>query len=295
MALPGVDPAPLDASIEVRLRLRSGEELRGPLADLSEASTRRLPDGGVVANVGSLGKLEISADGALIDIFPSADCGPGLVQHLIFEHALPRRFALLGHTALHANAVSIDGGIVGLLGPSGSGKSTLSGALASAGGRWVADDFLLLEIGDERTVAIPTVVGTQLRADSASALGLVHETAEMITGKHRKRRWTVCGVSEPEQVRSLFSLDRREDTDGPVTCTPMMGRSAMVLLAERWFLSPTEAVSPTTFLQRSSDLLRSTPLYQLSYPGSLARLGEVVETMRAVASCGLVSSGTEGG
>jgi hypothetical protein len=77
---------------------------------------------------------------------------PEFVAHYIVVNirALLRR---LGYVQLHGAAATIDGRTVVLLGDKGAGKSTLSLAIGRAGGTVLADDQLVLHVGDAVTIS----------------------------------------------------------------------------------------------------------------------------------------------
>jgi hypothetical protein len=96
----------------------------------------------------------LAADGSELTCATDGDreCG---WQRILDELALPCTSLLLGHEALHAGAVALNGGAVALLAPSGGGKSTLVSALLDAGGALLSDDVLVLRRTDDGIVAEP--------------------------------------------------------------------------------------------------------------------------------------------
>ena len=271
--LPGMAVAPHAEAFDV------GVHIAPPISFSDNGvsgSTTIEADGTCVVELWPMARIETNLHRRSIVVHPYAGTTDSLLRHAVVDHALPRWFALLGRPAFHATAVAVDGRAIAFMGASGRGKSTLAGSLVGQGGEWVADDLLLLDVNDVRTIAIPTVVSTRLLADSAAALGLDHDNAELITNNASKRRWTVSGSSDPVQLSYIFVLDRRADTQGPVVTTVLNARQAITELALHWFLSGTEAVAPLKFLMTSDRLLRTTRMLYLSYPNSYDRLGDTV-------------------
>ena len=202
------------------------------------------------------------------------------LRHVVVDLALPRWFAAHGRPALHATAVEIDGGVAAFLGASGQGKSTLSGAMVANGATWVADDLLLLDLDGPQVVAVPTVVSTRLRADSAKALGIDPNDGEVILSRNAKRRWDVQTVAPAAPVACMFVVDRRLEADGPIAITPLSSGDALKELADHWLLTGTGVISPLNFFAAATVLLRSTRIVRLSYPSSFDALPGVVASVR---------------
>jgi hypothetical protein len=125
--------------------------------------------------------LATASNGALTAVAPIVGeaffCLPSAAVVPPGERAAPLREALQllasprGRWMTHAGAVGRGGRGVLLVGRSGSGKSTLALACALAGMEFVADDYLLLEIGPP-PVAHAMQSTAKLTADSAARLGL---------------------------------------------------------------------------------------------------------------------------
>ncbi len=276
--LPGLRPASIDATVDAVIRC----DIPRFMDDcVRVGATTRLPDGTLVIDLPPVARVAINVAQATIGITPFPGIGRNFVRHVIVDVALPRYFALLGHPAVHATAVRIHEGTVAFLAGSGRGKSTLSGALVAQGGTWVADDFLLLEVGPHQTTVTPTAVSTRLLADSAQALGIDPADGEVIGPDAPKRRWSVEGTPDPVRLTCIIVLDRRAGPDGPITCEPLDARDAMAELAGQWFLSEAGSVSPSTFLSTIGRLLHTTPMLRLSYPSSFDRLAETIAVIRS--------------
>jgi hypothetical protein len=96
----------------------------------------------------------LSADGSELACAADGERGRGW-ERMLVELALPCASLLLGHEALHAAGVALDGGVVALLAPSGGGKSTLAAALLDAGGALLSDDVCVLRRTPAAVLAEP--------------------------------------------------------------------------------------------------------------------------------------------
>ena len=262
---------------DVTVRLRS----TCVLDDCTELGRVQVsPDGTIVMDMPPVARFRLSTARAEIVLEPLPAANVSALRHVVVDLALPRWFAARGRPALHATAVELDGGVAAFLGASGQGKSTLSGAMVASGATWVADDLLLLDLDGPQVVAVPTVVSTRLRADSAMALGIDPNDGEVILSPNAKRRWDVQTFAPAAPVACMFVVDRRLETDGPVTITPLSSGDALKELADHWLLTGTGVISPLNFFASATVLLRSTRIVRLSFPSSFEALPGVVAAVR---------------
>src|SRR5262249_58014027 len=103
---------------------------------------------------------------------PHAGVGAASVAEAYRWPALPFVLHALGREVLHASAVVTDRGVVAFCGASGCGKSTTAYALARAGFPHWADDLVVLDIGDDHVVALPSPFQVRLRPRAAALFGL---------------------------------------------------------------------------------------------------------------------------
>lgn len=101
--------------------------------------------------------------------------GPEASNVAVRADLLGRVIAVAAHAdgalALHASAVSMGGAAVAFLGLKHAGKSTLALALVRRGARLVADDTLVVRLGDGHSATVvPGVQRVRLWGDSARAL-----------------------------------------------------------------------------------------------------------------------------
>jgi hypothetical protein len=134
-------------------------------------------------------------------------------QRLLVAQALPFAAVLQGLEPLHASAVALEGGAVAIAGPSGSGKTSLALDLCRRGARFLTDDVLSLEPGEEPIVHPGTpVVGVERgEAQRLRAAGI--GGGETLAGDEREAVERIAPVAEPAPLRAVFLLERR--LDGP--------------------------------------------------------------------------------
>ena len=275
--LPGLVRAGEGDTPDVTVRLRS----RCVLDDCAELGRIQVsPDGTIVMDMPPVARFRLSTARAEIVVEPLPAANASALRHVVVDLALPRWFAARGRPALHATAVVLDGGVAAFLGASGQGKSTVSGAMVASGAKWLADDLLLLDLDGPQVLAIPTVVSTRLRADSAKALGFDPNDGEVILSRNAKRRWDVQSSAPAVPVACMFVVDRRPEADGPVTITPLSSGDALKELADHWLLTGTGVISPLNFFAAATVLLRSTRIVRLSFPSSFDALPGVVASVR---------------
>ena len=288
--LPGLVTAPDGSTPDVIVRLHEVHSLD----DCTELGRLVVsPDGTLVMDMPPVARFHVSTARAeiVVEALPGATLSA--LRHVVVDLALPRWFAAAGRPALHATAVEFDGQVAAFLGDSGQGKSTLSGALVAGGATWVADDLLLLDVDGPEILAIPTVVSTRLRADSAEALGVDPDDGEVILYRNSKRRWDVATPASASPVSCMFFYDRRPDADGPITITPLTNGQALQAMAEHWLLTCDGVITPLNFFATTTRLLRSTRVARLSVPSSFDALPEVVAAVRHHVRCS--SAHHEGG
>lgn len=275
--LPGLVRAADGNAPDVTVRLRKVHSL-DDCTDLGRLLVS--PDGTLVMDMPPVARFHVSTARAEIVVEALPGANPSALRHVVVDLALPRWFAAAGRPALHATAVELDGRVAAFLGDSGQGKSTLSGALVASGATWVADDLLLLDVDGPEILAIPTVVSTRLRADSAEALGVDPNDGEVILYRNSKRRWDVERRAKASPVSCMFFYERRTDDDGPITITPLNNGDAIKAMAEHWLLTSDGVVAPLNFFGTTTRLLRSTLVARLSVPSSFDALPAVVAAVR---------------
>jgi hypothetical protein len=124
-------------------------------------------------------------------------------------------FAVLCHQRgllpLHASAVSCGGGVIAFLGHSGQGKSLLAANLARRGFSVVADDICLVDArGEGPAMVIPVAPWLKLWRASLDQLGMPAQGLDPVFSEDDKYRFPVDQALEPQPIRKLIFLERRE-------------------------------------------------------------------------------------
>jgi hypothetical protein len=132
-------------------------------------------------------------------------------QRLLIAQALPFAAVLQGLEVLHASAVAVDGEAVAFAGPSGSGKTSLALDLCRRGGRFLSDDVLALESGEELVVhpGAPAAGVDRAEAQRLRAVGV--SGGETLAEDERETVERIRLSAEPAPLRAVFLLERRRD------------------------------------------------------------------------------------
>lgn len=188
----------------------------------------------------------------------------------LFETAvLPFVLQTRGYEALHASAVQMEGGVVGLCAHSGTGKTTAAFGLARMSGSplW-ADDALVFRTSDGdspyRCVALPFSPNLRPQSSEFFAEGgapgrATHSTEEDLAA---------LVVLERADSSSEARLERLGPADALVSILPH---------AYCFFVDDgREAAAVTTY----TDLVARVPIYRLRFPGGFERLGSALNLLR---------------
>jgi hypothetical protein len=275
--LPELAAAPAGAPETVRVVREDAAELHFPPSDTPEWLDA---DGGCTFAVEPVAIVRISARADAVHVRCPPATAPAMVRHVVLDHALPRVLAVRGRVVLHATAVDLGGRAVGVLAASGTGKSTLAAAAVRAGGRWLADDCLLLDERGTHVVVEPTFTGTRLFPDSSSVLDLPPDAGEAMEQAYAKRRWAPEATGPRAEagvpLGALVVLARTDDP-APPTITTLSGAQTLVALVQHRFLAA--VLPPARLLADAARLHRLVPVHRLTVPSSLARLDDAVDAL----------------
>jgi hypothetical protein len=164
-----------------------------------------------------LGYRLYARDFGLCLISPDGDrllCAPPRLppwrwQRFLTGRSLPIAALLRGYEVLHAGAVAVDGGVVGIAGPTGAGKTSLTLQLVLRGARFFTDDVLVLEPAEGGVRAHPGVGVVNIRASEherldAAAIGGLGEL--LGTTGRAKLHYAMPTAAEPLPLRGLYFL-----------------------------------------------------------------------------------------
>jgi hypothetical protein len=197
-----------------------------------------------------------------------------------------------GTVALHASAVTINGGAVAFLSHSGNGKSALAAALIQAGHALLTDDILPLTPGGAGWLVQPGFAAMRMWPDEAEFFLGAYESLPRVHPAISKRRvdigeggWGNFCV-EPQPLACLFIPERHAPADpsDEVTITPVTRRDAVIELVRYSFgarLVQSAGLQPQR-MGRFVDLARHVPIYRLSYPSGFAHLARVAAAVERI-------------
>ncbi len=263
------------------------KEFEARLAGLSLEADRPvhqilLRDGSLYMRWTGLFDLLVSRDGHRISFRNSSDRAFDYIEAYLMNYAVSAALLQQGEETLHATAVDIGGGVVGLLGSSGAGKSTLASFLRTKGGRIVTDDVLRIDLR----------VGVALVHPGPHRLKLFDEAARLfLPGAPPSGRWSPMrdklvydlGVPEaprgPQRLAALYHLRAPKGRDhrgidmarlGGAELFRTLGGSTM----NNAVSAPGRAERHFRFVER---VARMIPVYALSYPRNFDCLKDVAQ------------------
>ncbi len=127
-------------------------------------------DAGYLLRFPGLADFEVSADALGVTCHPAPEASEATSQHLYLNQVLPLVLSKRGKLVFHASAVEVAGGAVAFVAESGRGKSTLAASFAINGWRFLTDDGLVLEEGEDGYRVMPSHPSIRLWEDSQDAL-----------------------------------------------------------------------------------------------------------------------------
>jgi hypothetical protein len=225
-----------------------------------------------------LADFAVTTDGQEVTAYPVPGVSEQTVEHLYLNQVLPLALSRQFKLVLHASAVEIENFAVAFMGVSGQGKSTLATSFATSGHRFLTDDGLQLEKGEDAYLIQPSHPSIRLWDDSR--LALMPETAQAappvdFTPKSRflaDDEVAYCDVARP--LRCLYFLGEG-DTD-TVSIEPVSGRDAMIELVRHSFLLDIEAREMLMHhFGQLTELARIPMFFRLDYPREYEMLPQV--------------------
>jgi hypothetical protein len=190
-----------------------------------------------------------------------------------------------GMLALHASAVSLNGGAVAFLSSSGNGKSGLAATFVQAGHGLLTDDILPLEPSDAVWRVQPGFPTMRMWPDEAEFFLGECESLPLVHPAITKRRVNIGAegwgafCAAPQPLVCLFVPERRDPADpcDDIAVTRITPRDAVIELVRHSFAA--RLVQSAGLQPRRMDLLvdlaRRVPMYRLSYPSGFAHLARV--------------------
>lgn len=205
-------------------------------------------------------------------------CAPHPTGHeMLLRQVLPRVLHLRGRFVLHGSAVETPGGALAILGPSGAGKSTLAAFLRlHLGWPILADDALVLELGEGAPILHPTGPRTRLWQDSAAFLGEGVATSQ---GLPRRPGKLDCDLRSPAawEGRLLHRVLVLDLESGALSSAEAVVR----LLQHQVRFHPGDPQGPPRQMALAARLASQVRVQRFRLPRDLARLPEAARELAA--------------
>ena len=229
------------------------------------------------------GTFDISGDGREITWWRPHAPTLGDARADLTGRVLAAALHLQGILSLHASAVVLPAGAIGMIAPKRHGKSTLALALVASGARLLTDDTLPVSAGSP-PIAHPGLHATRLWPDSAAKVGLGEQIPSTEGEKQLFRALPAERTTqESAPLLALYLLAPvRKLPDGSAVRRARMApvRSALSMVGHSK-LAPllTGSEGPVLF-SRATGLSMQVPVFRLEVVRDLERLDEVVTMMR---------------
>lgn len=201
------------------------------------------------------------------------------LDHILYDHVLPRVIAAGGPLVLHGSAVEFSGCLALFIGETGAGKSTLSASLYRAGYRLLGDDAVV--ITDMNGAHHGEAVYPSLRLypeTIARVLGENVATAPMAHYSDKRHVTDFDMAAEralPLPVACLFIL---ENGEAEPSLVPISAREACMALIEQSFaLDPNDGRSAAARMHQAGQLASAVAAFQLIYRHDFDDLPKVHE------------------
>jgi hypothetical protein len=229
------------------------------------------------------GVFDVSAGGQDIAWTP----GPApteLVRADLLGGVLSVALYLQGLLVLHGSGVGIDGTAVGFVANKGGGKSTLATALCAAGGTLITDDALPVHVGPPAT-AWPSMPAVRLLQDSATQLRHARGHTHPQTNKYHVNELPQDQVELRRlPIGAIYELAPVPATPGvpAVTRERITGPAAVSTLLRHH--KPGNVIGGADSIglfMRTTDIVRTVPVYRLNVTRDFERLPEVTAQIHA--------------
>jgi hypothetical protein len=247
-------------------------------------------DDGYLLRFSDLADVHVSGDGATIRVSPSRALPRDTLVHLLLDQVLPLALSHRGRVLLHASAIHVPGiGALAFVGSTGRGKSTLAAALATRGGRILADDCLAVDPCAGGWQVLPAYPGLRLWPDAAARQlrrGTRARRVAHYTSKRRVRGAALRFDDRPSPLRVLFLLSDRGTTGPAVSIRRCRAAARLMGLVKHAYVLDIE---DRQRLARTFDALASiataVPVVRLRVGHGHGRLAEAVDGI-----CGYATS-----
>lgn len=206
-----------------------------------------------------------------IQCSPAPDVPEHTLEHLLYDHVIPRALSHKGRTVLHAAAVEVNGHAIAFLGDTGWGKSTLTASFWRAGYALVSDDCVVIS-NKEPITAAGIYPGMRLWPDSVLAVGVPADESTPMAHYSSKRRIVVDAEQDgvqtaPVPLQQVYLLASPDDDVTTISITETLPHERVIHYLEHAFrLDPTDRARNAAEFERLTQLAERLPMYRLQYP-----------------------------
>ena len=233
---------------------------------------------------GDVASFHVCFEAKTIELAAASElCSAATLDHLLYDHVIPRIIAANGHLVLHGSAVAIAGKLAIFIGETGAGKSTLSASLHRSGHQLLGDDAVIITEAD----------GCFFGEAVYPSLRLYPETIEQVFGTDArtapmahysdKRHVTDFGRVPKESQRlpvaRIFALAHSDDAPRLQSLTPR--EACMAMIEQSFAFDPSDISAAARRMQQASRLAAAVPTQTLAYPHDFAVLQQVHRLIEA--------------
>lgn len=211
-----------------------------------------------------------------ISLVEGAQDDPAMIDHLIYDHVIPRLLAADAPLVLHGSLVDIGGRLAVFVGETGAGKSTLGASLEARGHRLLGDDAVIVTRRENGFFGEAVYPSLRLFPDSiATLLGENVDTAPMAAYSDKRHVTGLRAASAsavPLPIGCIFSLVGGADAPGIGPLSPR--EACMAMLEQSFALDPEDVHAATGRLAAAAQIASASACFELAVPHDYARLPE---------------------
>jgi hypothetical protein len=228
-------------------------------------------------------EAEASQERIQIVIQPAATPARAQVRAQVIDHLMRAVVPLVlqsrGIQVLHASAIRLKDGVLGLCGRSSSGKSTLAYALGKRGYEVWADDSLLISTThrDVRTLRTPPVQ-LRLRPDSRKYFGEVDRVSLATTGDDVELEFSLKMNEAPLKALCLIHRISEKPQGAVWRCTRIYGHPAFTqILRLANYYNLAEIAEHRRISENCLNVASKVPIYNCRYRDGFDFIEDVVD------------------
>jgi hypothetical protein len=185
---------------------------------------------------------------------------------------LPLVYQIIGFEALHASAVRMNDGVVGLCALSETGKSTLAYGLSRRSHDLWTDDVLIVDIAAPGVYCHPVPYTVHMRPDMQRHFGLRTDEGEGLAGD---------GSGEPAPLGALLLIERG-DPRGPSSWRRLpLSEALQALLPHAFRFTLSELDRKRNTMQSYLDLAARVPVIRFRFAPGFDKLNATLDGIEA--------------